>query len=128
MNSLPPKHIGTAVAEGLAVPADFTLPHNMHWSMADAWGLSAHERKEATYAAVAPVRRPRPKQAPVRHVDSAWTADAVLTLRRLWDLGMTCSRIAKKLGRPFTRSSVAAKARRLNLPMRKYQAPRGRAA
>lgn len=33
----PPKHIGTAVAEGLAVPADFTLPWNTTRTMADVW-------------------------------------------------------------------------------------------
>jgi signal transduction protein with GAF and PtsI domain len=33
----PPKHIGTAVAEGLAVPAGFTLPWNTTRSMADVW-------------------------------------------------------------------------------------------
>lgn len=43
----PPKHIGTAVAEGLAVPADFTLPWNTTRSMADVWGLSAAELQAA---------------------------------------------------------------------------------
>jgi len=119
---IPPKDIGSAVAEG------FTLPHNTHWSMADAWGLSKRERELARYASFTPEPKPRPKPARVSRVATAWTPDAVLTLRRLWDLGVTCSRIAKKLGRPFTKSSVAAKARRLGLPMRSYQAPRGKAA
>jgi hypothetical protein len=34
---IPPKHIGTAVAEGRAVPADFTLPWNTTRTMADVW-------------------------------------------------------------------------------------------
>jgi len=115
--------------QGMAVPEGFRLPHNTSWSMADAWGLSPRQRREATYAAISPAPRHRPKPARVRRrPESAWNADAVLTLRRLWDLGVTCSRIAKKLGKPFTRSSVAAKARRLDLPARKYQAPRGKAA
>lgn len=119
--SIPPKDIGSAVAEG------FTLPHNKHWSMADAWGLSARERERAIYTAFIPVPSPRHTPARVPR-NTIWSEEAEATLRRLWDLGATCSRIAKKLGRPFTRSAVAAKARRLGLPMRKYQAPRGRAA
>jgi len=122
-----PKHIGSAVGEGTSVPAEFTLPHNTHWSMADAWGLSKREREQATYTAFIPVRSPRPTPARVPR-NTIWSDEATDTLRRLWALGSTCSRIAKKLGRPFTRSAVAAKARRLGLPMRKYQAPRGRAA
>ena len=121
MTSLPPKHIGTAVAEG------FTLPHNKHWSMADAWGLSKREREQAIYTAFIPVPSPRPTPARVPR-STIWSDEAIATLRRLWASGSTCSRIAKKLGRPFTRSAVAAKARRLGLQMRRYQAPRGRAA
>lgn len=35
--SHPPKDIGSAVAEGTGVPADFTLPCNTTRTMADVW-------------------------------------------------------------------------------------------
>ena len=35
--NLPPKDIGSAVAEGTGVPADFTLPWNTTRTMADVW-------------------------------------------------------------------------------------------
>jgi hypothetical protein len=42
-----PKHIGSAVAEGTSVPADFALPWNTTRTMADQWGLSAAELQAA---------------------------------------------------------------------------------
>ena len=34
---IPPKDIGSAVAEGTGVPADFTLPWNSTRTLAQAW-------------------------------------------------------------------------------------------
>jgi len=48
-----------------------------------------------------------------------WTERRVAELIRLWDLpAMTCRKISRRLG-GTTRSAVAAKARRLELPRRR---------
>jgi GcrA cell cycle regulator len=47
-----------------------------------------------------------------------WTDARVKRLKELYGKGATFSVIAADLGRPFTRSSVSAKVRRLDLPKR----------
>lgn len=44
---------------------------------------------------------------------SAWTAERIAMLRRLWDAGETLNAIAEKMR--ISRGAVAGKARRLNL-------------
>jgi hypothetical protein len=46
-----------------------------------------------------------------------WSADEVLTLKRLWLEGLTCAQIGKQIGR--TAAAVQRSARKHNLPKRR---------
>jgi GcrA cell cycle regulator len=44
-----------------------------------------------------------------------WTDDRVETLKRFWDLGLSCSQIATEMSGGITRNAVIGKVHRLNL-------------
>lgn len=51
-----------------------------------------------------------------RRKQTAWTADEIATLRRLWSEGVNAKRIAKTLRNGRTKNAVIGKAHRLDLP------------
>lgn len=50
--------------------------------------------------------------------DFNWTDDAVETLKRHWQAGLSCSLIATEMGGGLTRNSIIGKVTRLKLPKR----------
>lgn len=107
---------------GRAVEPGFTLPWNREWTMADHWSITERQCRSISYR----TERIQRKQSKVKSAGTpgVWTDDLVGKLRALWFTDASCSQIAKFLGHGFTKNAIAGKVRRLDLPMRKHQAPR----